>query len=77
MLRDLFITGVLCERVDNFWIEWHGGGRVNWRSLGLPVHEDTMRKVYAWMLATVGDSRDLKSPLDRSPHCRTLLGNWA
>lgn len=76
MLRDLLVSGALCERVDNFWIEWHGGGRVNWRTLGLPVPENEVQKVYSWMMRTV-QGNQIVVPGDLSPHCRTFLGNWA
>ena len=76
MLRDLLVSGALCERVDNMWVEWHGGGRLNWRTLRLPTHEGEMQKVYRWMLSSVG-SRDIVLPEHLSPHCRTFMGQWS
>lgn len=76
LLRDLLVSGALCEYVDNFWIEWHGGGRVNWRTIGLPVPEDEAMKMYSWMLRTV-QGNNIVVPSQLSPHCRTFLGNWA
>ena len=54
----------------------HGGGRVDWRKLGLPVREGDMQRVYAWMLTTM-QGRHITVPSELSPHCRTFLGNWA
>ena len=76
MLRDLLVSGVLCEKVDNLWIEWHGGGRINWKSLNLPMQEAQMQKMYTWLLSTV-QSRRITTRQDLSPHCRTFLGRWA
>ena len=77
LLRDLLVSGALCEKVDLLWVEYHGSGRINWRSLGLPVRESDLTKVYTWMLSTVQD-RTIVLPSMLSPHCRTFIGvNWA
>lgn len=76
ILRDLLVSGALCEKADDLWVEWHGGGRINWQTLGLPQREDAMQKVYSWMLRSVGGNK-IVVPGDLSPHCRTFLGNWA
>jgi len=75
LLRDLLVSGTLCERVDEFWIEWHGG-RVDWRKLRLPLPERDVQKVYTWMLRTV-QGNQIFLPEHLSPHCRTFLGQWA
>lgn len=46
LLRDLMLSGVLCERVDSLWVEWHGGGRINHRALGLPQREEDLTRTY-------------------------------
>lgn len=77
MLRDLLVSGALCEKVDLLWVEYHGSGRIDWRSLGLPVRESDLTKVYTWMLSTVQD-RTIALPSQLSPHCRTFIGvKWA
>ena len=75
VLRDLFVSGVLCDKVDNLWVEWHGGGRIDWRTLGLPTHEGEIVKMLSWMLRTV-QGRQIVTRHDLSPHCRTYLGRW-
>ena len=76
ILRDLLVSGALCERVDFLWIEWHTGGRINWKKRGLPISEGELTKVYSWMLGSVQNRRIVVMP-DLSPHCRTFLGRWA
>jgi len=76
MVRDLLVSGVLCERVDNLWIEWHDGGRIDWRTMGLPLREDAVQRLYMWMIQSVQDHR-IVTRADLSPHCRTFLGRWA
>ena len=75
LLRDLLVSGALCERVDNFWIEWHNG-RINWHKVGLPMQESYLQRVYMWMLQTV-QGRTIILPEHLSPHCKTYLGRWA
>ena len=76
VLRDLIMSGTLCERVDNLWVEWHGGGRINWRTMGLPMRESEVQKIYQWMFQTA-QGRTIVIRQDLSPHCRTFLGRWA
>ena len=76
ILRDLIVSGTLCQRVDNIWIEWHGAGRINWKTMGLPTSEKEMQKVYTWMIRSVGN-RKIILPEHLSPHCRTFMGTWA
>ena len=76
ILRDLIVSGALCQKVDNIWVEWHGGGRINWRTLGLPANEKEVQTVYEWMIRHVGN-RNPMTPQELSPHCRTFMGTWA
>ena len=78
MLRELIGSGVLCDRVEDLWIEWHQG-RVNHREIGLPMKAEYVRALFTWMFTTfgsIGDGR-VTLPSQRSPHCRVVLGNWA
>jgi hypothetical protein len=76
LLRELLASGVLCERVDDLWMEWHEK-RVNWRTLKLPTQADELKKMYTWMLTTMGGRGVVGHREDRSPHCRTILGLWS
>lgn len=76
LLRDLLASGVLCERVDHLWVEFHGSGRINYQTLGLPMKENNLQAVYEWMLHTFQDRR-IYTPQQLSPHCRTMLMRWA
>ena len=76
LLRDLIASGALCDHVDNLWVEWHGSSRVNYRTLGLPVKEDQLVRMYSWMFFTF-QGRKIGFPHQLSPHCRTILMQWA
>ena len=78
MLRDLLLSGALCARVDQLWVEWHGNRRIDWEALGLPLKESDVVGVFGWMLRTAGDAKQISAPQDLGPHCRTVLGaGWA
>ena len=83
MLRELLVSGALCAHVDTLWVEWHGGGRLDWRSLGLPIHETSLAAVYKWMLTGAlpqrrGGAAQAEHGSMLSSHCRTRLAvSWA
>ena len=76
LLRDLIASGVLCERVDHLWVEWHGNGRIDYKKLGLPDKEGDLADMYRWMFRSM-QGRFVTTPERRSPHCRTILMQWA
>ena len=75
LLRSLVSSGVLCRRVSDLLIEWHGprrspapNGRHVWRQVidtqreGMPHNSQIMQRVLAWAI--------------RSPDCPTRLHQW-
>eukprot|EP00316_Scyphosphaera_apsteinii_P010032 CAMPEP_0119310060 /NCGR_PEP_ID=MMETSP1333-20130426/17679_1 /TAXON_ID=418940 /ORGANISM="Scyphosphaera apsteinii, Strain RCC1455" /LENGTH=249 /DNA_ID=CAMNT_0007314177 /DNA_START=315 /DNA_END=1065 /DNA_ORIENTATION=- len=49
LIKELLRTGVLCELVDELFVEWHPG-RASWREEGLPIHDNELHKALLWML---------------------------
>jgi len=64
LLRDLIATGVLCQKVEDLFVEWHED-RIAWRAEGLPVPGPALRAAYTWMLGNATRRR-----------CRTRLHKW-
>ena len=74
ILRDLLMSGVLCKRVKNLWVEFHPTRDA---TIGTPTRVD---EVFKWMLQTHNDSTHalqqawLPYP---SARCATTLLQWS
>ena len=86
LLRNLMLSGVLCQRVHALWVEWHYN-----RTAGsgppreLPSVPLGTNAVMQWMLLTQGDPWRRPHATDGyssesqpyvSPHCNTTLLRW-
>ena len=74
LLRDLMLSGVLCSKVDDLWVDWHPGGRISWSKERLPTKDDEMHKVYKWMLNSVDNAaKHATGQSDSESHCKTVM----
>ena len=74
MFRDLMLSGVLCNKIDNLWVDWHPGNRISWTKAGLPTSDAEMYKVYKWMLTSTDNSAKHRSgTADPDAHCKTVM----
>ena len=73
MLRDLLLSGALCAKVDDLWLDWHPT-RISWSQEKLPTLDIEMHKIYKWMLSTVENSAKHKTgTADPESHCKTVM----
>ena len=74
LFRDLMLSGVLCSKVDDLWVDWHPGGRISWSKERLPTKDDEMHKIYKWMLTSVDNAaKHATGQPDSESHCKTVM----
>ena len=69
VLRDLLLSGVLCERVSNLWVEWHTakqlGQAATAPAAGGGPSPTAINEVYKWMLRTAGPGARQRAHISR------------
>ena len=72
ILRDLLMSGVLCKRVENLWVEFHP----TWdATVGTPAGVD---EVFKWMLQSHNRTTQTHAWLPyKSARCATTLLHWS
>jgi hypothetical protein len=73
MMRDVMMSGTLCAKVDDLWMDWHPA-RFDWKKAKLPASEIEMHKVYKWMLESMDNSAKHRTgAADPDSHCKTVM----